>query len=138
MTKRLYSSFPNGNAAIGLVLLRILIGGGLVELSGHILAGLFAAPESRITTFGEIGAAVALVAGILIVVGFWTSVAATGALILGITSAALGVEPLHSLFFASLSFAVALVGPGAWSVDARLFGWRQIRFTTRNTEARER
>jgi hypothetical protein len=25
-----------------------------------------------------------------------------------------------------LSLALALLGPGAWSVDARLFGWRRL------------
>jgi len=27
---------------------------------------------------------------------------------------------------AALATALALLGPGAWSVDARLFGWRRV------------
>jgi len=27
---------------------------------------------------------------------------------------------------ATLAIALALIGPGAWSVDARLFGWKRI------------
>ena len=135
MIKRLYSSFPNGNAAIGLVLLRILTAGAVVEQSRRVLTGLLAAPESRTGTLGEIAAASALVAGILIVVGLWTSVAATVAMILGIAAASFGLEPLHSLFFAWLSFAVGLVGPGTFSLDARIFGWRQIRFPNGKTQS---
>jgi uncharacterized membrane protein YphA (DoxX/SURF4 family) len=138
MMKRLYSSFPNGNAAIGLALLRVLSGAGLAEQSRSIAFGFFAAPASHGGTLSGIAAVCALAAGILIVIGLWTWVAASIALPVGIASAVLGIEPLHSLFFASLSFAVALVGPGAFSLDARLFGWRQIRFPNNKTQQGQR
>lgn len=32
---------------------------------------------------------------------------------------------VHGLL-ATLGASLALLGPGAWSIDARLFGWRQI------------
>ena len=35
-------------------------------------------------------------------------------------------DPWVSVFLASLGAAIALMGPGAWSVDARLFGWKRI------------
>ena len=34
-------------------------------------------------------------------------------------------RPLGKYFFA-MGAALELVGPGAWSVDARLFGWKRI------------
>jgi uncharacterized membrane protein YphA (DoxX/SURF4 family) len=138
MMKQLYSSFPNGNAAVGMALLRILSGAGLAEQSRGPVLRLFALPGSQSGTFGEITAASALIAGILIVIGLWTWVAASIAFVAGVASAALGIEPLHSLFFASLSFAIALIGPGAFSLDARLFGWRQIRFPSGKTQRTER
>ena len=35
-------------------------------------------------------------------------------------------DPWVSVLLASLGVALALMGPGAWSVDARLFGWKRI------------
>jgi uncharacterized membrane protein YphA (DoxX/SURF4 family) len=138
MMKRLYSSFPNGNAALGLVLLRVLTTGAVAEQSRRVLAGLFVSPESGSGTASEIAAASALVAGILMILGLWTSIAAGVLMILGIAAASFGVQPLHSLFLAWLSFAIALVGPGAFSLDARIFGWRQIRFPNGKTQSMER
>lgn len=138
MIKQLYSSFPNGNAAIGLLLLRVLTAGALLEHIHRVLGSLLKAPDSRSMTLDEIVGGCALLAGILIIIGLWTSLAASAALILGIAGASFGIEPVHSLFFAWLSFAVALVGPGAWSLDARLFGWRQIRFSNRKPHTAER
>ena len=138
MIKRTYSSFPNGNAAIGLLLLRVSTAGALLEHIRRVVGSLLKAPDSRSGTLGEIAAACAVLAGILIIVGLWTSIAASVALVLGVGAAIFGIDPLHSLFFAWLSFAVALVGPGAFSLDARLFGWRQIRFPNGKAHTAER
>jgi hypothetical protein len=35
-------------------------------------------------------------------------------------------DPWTSILLGTISLALALLGPGAWSVDARLFGWRRI------------
>ena len=138
MTKRLYSSFPNGNAAIGLLLLRALTAGALLEHIDRVVGSLLKAPDGRSVTLNEIFAGCAVLAGILIIIGLWTSIAASVALVLGLGAATFGIDPLHSLFFAWLSFAVALIGPGAWSLDARLFGWRQIRFPNGKPHTAER
>ena len=37
-----------------------------------------------------------------------------------------GTFQLHGLV-AVVAMAVAMIGPGAYSVDARLFGWRELR-----------
>jgi putative oxidoreductase len=65
--------------------------------------------------------------GVLLLVGLWTPVA--GIIIAGRELCILlsGGDPWLSLVMAILGATIAMIGPGAWSVDARLFGRRQIR-----------
>ena len=65
--------------------------------------------------------------GVLLAVGLWTPIvgalATIGAALHGF------LNPVDAGFYAllaALAAALALLGPGAWSVDARLFGWRRI------------
>jgi len=70
---------------------------------------------------------IAAVGGLLLLVGFWTPV--TGAIVAIAELWILfshGHDPWVSVMLASLGGALALLGPGAWSVDARLYGWKRI------------
>jgi putative oxidoreductase len=66
-------------------------------------------------------------AGLLLFAGLWTPI--TGALVAIIalwdTFSQPG-DPWPNIMLATLGAALALLGPGAWSVDARLFGWKRI------------
>jgi hypothetical protein len=42
-------------------------------------------------------------------------------------------DPLTHILLVTLGAALALVGPGAWSVDARLFGWKRINIRNRKS-----
>ena len=66
-----------------------------------------------------------VVGGTLLLAGFWTPVA--GSLVAAIaTWLAVTNVDLASALLATIGVTLALVGPGAWSVDARLFGWKRI------------
>lgn len=69
-----------------------------------------------------------MVASILIVVGFWTSIAASAGPVAAVTAYGFGFVQSGTLLLAGLFLVIALLGPGAFSIDARLFGWKQIRF----------
>lgn len=66
--------------------------------------------------------------GLLLVAGLWTPIA-------GVLAAAAAAWNAYASagdvgFYAllgTIAIALALVGPGAWSIDARLFGMRQIK-----------
>ena len=75
--------------------------------------------------------------GLAIIAGLWTPV--TGVLIavfeIGFFLASVG-DPWVHLFMATLGLCLSLLGPGAWSVDARLFGWRRIDIRDRKKRTR--
>jgi putative oxidoreductase len=66
-------------------------------------------------------------AGALLCVGLWTPV--SGCLVATFAFRALitkSGDPWSNILLAAMCVALAMIGPGAWSLDARLFGWRRI------------
>ena len=69
----------------------------------------------------------AIAAGILLLAGLWTPIA-------GVLLALIEIwrvfthphDPWSHILLGTLGVALAMLGPGAWSVDARLFGWKRI------------
>lgn len=69
----------------------------------------------------------AIAAGLLLLVGLWTPIAGLLSLALALWNwLSLSREPWADILIATLGTALVLLGPGAWSVDARLFGWKRI------------
>jgi uncharacterized membrane protein YphA (DoxX/SURF4 family) len=70
---------------------------------------------------------VAIAMALAFLAGLWTPV--IGSLIAVLAAWKAFSEPADlraDIFIATIGLALALLGPGAWSVDARLFGWRRI------------
>jgi len=70
-------------------------------------------------------------AGILLLVGLWTPVAGTLAAIVEVSIVFSRYfsdfgDPWIAIIQAVLGAVLAMVGPGAWSIDARLFGRKRI------------
>jgi uncharacterized membrane protein YphA (DoxX/SURF4 family) len=112
---------------LGLLLLRAALGITALAEGAIVLSG-----QSN-TSFWTLFAGMAAIAGgVLILLGFLTPV--VGALLLagGLTAAAFwfsaSAQALASpvVYEIILSAAVVLLGPGAFSLDARLFGRREI------------
>ena len=116
--QRLYSSFARGWPGIGLLFLRVT--------------------AATITVFHSDGGALALnrslstlliegVAALLLFAGLWTPIA--GSLLVGLaawTAFLRAGDPWALLLLAAVGSAIAMLGPGAWSVDAHLFGRRRL------------
>jgi len=66
-------------------------------------------------------------AGLLLVVGLWTPVMGVlaGVLEMGIAFTQPGPQ-LVAIMLAGMGISLAMIGPGAWSIDALLYGRKQI------------
>lgn len=76
---------------------------------------------------GVVPQVVGAAAGVLLVVGLWTPIA--GLLVAIVEGAILWSSTgndVSSVMLAVLGATLAMIGPGAWSIDARLFGRRHI------------
>jgi len=118
--QRLFSTFAHGWPGHGLLLLRMLTGFALIHYGIVDLreAHQFASIAPQIIAVG---------AGILLLVGLWTPV--TGGLV-AIAEVWIafsrGGDPWIPIILATIGATLAMVGPGAWSIDARLFGRKYI------------
>ena len=66
-------------------------------------------------------------AGFALLVGFWTPIAGCLVMVLEIWEVfSRPVDPWPNILLGSMGVALALIGPGALSVDARRFGWKRI------------
>jgi uncharacterized membrane protein YphA (DoxX/SURF4 family) len=122
--QRLFSTFANGWPGIGLLLLRLLTAVALIHIG---IANVLEGPSFTIVVLQIIGAG----AGILLLIGLWTPVAGALAAIVKVWIAFSRFfshtgDPSIAVLQAVLSAILAMTGPGAWSVDARLFGRKRI------------
>jgi putative oxidoreductase len=118
--QRLFSTFASGWPGVGLLLQRILTATLLVRF------GIIPLTGTAVST-SMVPQIVAACAGILLLVGLWTPVAGTLIAVVEIWIALTQAgDPWISILLATLGGTAAMIGPGAWSIDARLFGRKHI------------
>jgi len=119
--QKLFSAFPGGWPGFGLLLLRALVG---VTLIAQTLTYVESAKSNLLSW---LVAATVVVSASCLLVGFMTPIAAV---VIGLATAGLvifTVNPNHTgLNVIVLTTVIALLGPGAFSIDARMFGRREI------------
>ena len=79
-----------------------------------------------------------MVAGLLLLGGLWTPLAGMLAVVLEARTLIAHLhDPWPHILLATLCGALALLGPGAWSADAWLYGWKRVDIRERQTRAEE-
>ena len=118
--QRLFATFPEGWPGTGLLVVRVVAAIPVVQQG---IAELLTAHQNTQVILELVAACPAA----LLLVGLWTPVAgvlmAVAELCLVLSHVS---DPWMHIRLGALGVALAMLGPGAWSVDAHLFGRKRI------------
>lgn len=125
--QRIFTSFPSGAVGAALLVLRVFVG------ASAILEAALALVEDH-SLLSVVVAFFDAVAGLALILGFLTPIvsallaAGGAAILLGLHSVVLRLldSQMARFEFVVIAAALAILGPGATSIDARLFGRREV------------
>jgi uncharacterized membrane protein YphA (DoxX/SURF4 family) len=113
--QRLFGTFPSRGPGWGLLVLRLAVAIALV---------------TRVWLCPDLGATVLMalsaIAALLITFGLFTPIASGSAALLSLAFIQFSREPYMSALMIAILVAIALLGAGAYSLDARLYGRRRL------------
>ena len=69
--------------------------------------------------------------GLLLIAGLWTPLAGMAVAAIELSQIFTSEDVFAPLMAATMAAALAMLGPGRWSLDARLFGWKRIEASPR-------
>lgn len=123
--QRLYAMFPAGRAGVGLLLLRIVVALQLMAVGSACSRPLMGPMMGPLMGWLVLGLAVLLCIGVLTPL---LALLAVGLALCSLFSHWPALQPLLAMYglIIANAIALALLGPGAYALDARWFGRRLI------------
>lgn len=119
--RRLYSTFAPGLPGVGLLLLRLTVGLALLAFAFSPLRGDLSMGSVAMVCC-QAGCAVLMISGLgTPIVGTVVALIETWQILTQTR------DRWSALLMGSMGAALAMLGPGLWSIDAYLFGWRRIK-----------
>jgi putative oxidoreductase len=119
--QRLFSTFPGAWPGVALLLLRCVAATALIACAA---GGVWLSPKPAPLLMHGL----TIVDAVLLIGGLWTPIAGIAQALLELYSNFSGpaTADLTQLLWAAVGLCVAMLGPGACSIDSRLFGRRRV------------
>ncbi len=113
--QRLFGTFPNRGAGLALVILRVTVAVALVS-------GARLCPGPGV----ELLVTLAGIAAVLLLIGWYTPLAAAAAVLVSLGTLWSCRDTTVNALIIAILVSIGLLGAGAYSVDARLYGRRRL------------
>jgi putative oxidoreductase len=117
--QRLFSTFPGAWPGVALLLLRCVAAVALIACTN----GMWLSLEPALLLMHGL----TIMAAMMLIGGLWTPVAGVAQALLELYSNfSTAAADLNHMLWAAVGLCVAMLGPGACSIDSRLFGRKRI------------
>jgi hypothetical protein len=117
--QRLFGTFPNRGAGLALVILRVA---GAATLLSPLVSGARLCPGSAVEVLFTLSG----IAALLLVIGWFTPVAAASAILFTLGALWMCRATTVNALMIAILVCIGLLGAGAYSVDAHLYGRRRL------------